>query len=62
MSNHETNIELDNPLSSAKIAAYSGSIKASFYKSGKVFKGLPAVDIHNELRSVLCNSKDKRQP
>jgi hypothetical protein len=62
MSNHETNIELDNPLSSAKIGAYSGSIKAKFYKSGKVFKGIPAVDIHSELRSVLCNSKIKIQP
>ena len=31
MRNHESNVELDNPLSSSKIGAYSGSIKASFY-------------------------------
>ena len=32
MRNHETTAELDNPLSSSKIGAYSGSIKATFFK------------------------------
>ena len=35
MRNHESNVELDNPLSSSKIGAYSGSIIASFYLKGK---------------------------
>ena len=30
MRNHETAAELDNPSSSAKIAAYSGSVKVYF--------------------------------
>ncbi len=62
MRNHETNIELDNPLSSTKIGAYSGSITASFYKKGKLFKGVPPVEINNELRSIICNSKIKIKP
>jgi len=62
MRDHEISNELDDPLSSGKIGAYSGSIKAKFYKSGKIFKTIPPVDIHNELRSILCNSKIKIQP
>ena len=62
MRNHETSIELDNPLSSTKIGAYSGSIRASFYKKGKLFKGIPSVEINDELRSIICNSKIKIKP
>ena len=36
--------------------------KPRSYTVFKVFKGIPAVDIHSELRSVLCNSKVKIQP
>ena len=56
MRNHEISNELDDPLSSGKIGAYSGSIKAKFYKDGKLYKDIPPVDIHSELRSVLCLS------
>ena len=59
MRNHDISNELDDPLSSGKIGAYSGSIKAKFYKDGKLYKDIPPVDIHSELRSVLCNSKIK---
>mgnify|MGYP003326462072 FL=1 len=62
MRNHEISNELDDPLSSGKIGAYSGSIKAKFYKSGKLYKDIPPVDIHSELRSILCNSKIKIKP
>ena len=62
MRNYEISNELDDPLSSEKIGAYSGSIKAKFYKSGKLYKDIPPVDIHSELRSVLCNSKIKIKP
>ena len=62
MRNYEISNELDDPLSSGKIGAYSGSIKAKFYKSGKLYKDIPPVDIHSELRSVLCNSKIKVKP
>ena len=62
MRNYEISNELDDPLSSGKIGAYSGSIKAKFYKSGKLYKDIPPVDIHSELRSVLCNSKIKIKP
>ena len=57
MRNHDISNELDDPLSSSKIGAYSGSITARFYKDGKLYKDIPPVDIHSELRSVLCNSK-----
>ena len=62
MRNYEISNELDDPLSAGKIGAYSGSIKAKFYKSGKLYKDIPPVDIHSELRSVLCNSKIKIEP
>ena len=62
MRNHESNAELDNPLSSSKIGAYSGSIRASFYLKGKLHKSIPSVEINDELRSVICNSKIKIKP
>ena len=62
MRNHETAAELDNPSSSAKIAAYSGSVKVYFYKENKEFLRIPIVVIVNELRSILCNSKVKIEP
>jgi hypothetical protein len=62
MKNHDISNELDDPLSSGKIGAYSGSIKAKYYKDGRLYKNIPPVDIHSELRSVLCNSKIKIKP
>jgi hypothetical protein len=62
MRNHETAVELDNPSSSAKIAAYSGTVKVYFYKENKEFSRIPIVGIVNELRSILCNSKVKIEP
>ena len=62
MRNHETNSELDNPLSSSKIGAYSGSIKTAFFKDGKKYTAIPSVEINDELRSVICNSKIKIRP
>ena len=62
MRNHETAAELDNPSSSTKIAAYSGSVKVYFYKENKEFLRIPIVVIVNELRSILCNSKVKIEP
>ncbi len=62
MRNHECTTELDNPLSSTKIGAYSGSISARYYKNGKLCKNIPSVDINDELRSILCNSKIKIKP
>ena len=56
MRNHESNTELDNPLSSSKIGAYSGSIRASYYLKGKLHKGIPSVEINDELRSTICMS------
>ena len=62
MRNHETTAELDNPLSSSKIGAYSGSIKATFFKDNKRYTGVPSVEINDELRAIICNSKIKIQP
>ena len=59
MRNHDISNELDDPLSSGKIGAYSGSIKAIFNKDVRLYYVIPPVDIHSELRSVLCNSKIK---
>ena len=59
MRNYEISNELDDPLSSGKIGAYSATNKAKSYKSGKLYKDIPPVDIYSELRSVLCNSKIK---
>jgi hypothetical protein len=38
MRSYEISNELDDPLSSGKIGAYSGSIKAKFYKSVNFIK------------------------
>ena len=62
MRNHESNTELDNPLSSSKIGAYSGSIKSTFFKDGKKYTCIPSVEINDELRSIICNSKIKISP
>ena len=62
MRNHETTAELDNPLSSSKIGAYSGSIKATYFKDNKRYTGIPSVEINDELRAIICNSKMKIQP
>ena len=62
MRNHETTAELDNPLSSSKIGAYSGSIKATFFKDSKRYTGIPSVEIKDELRAIICNSTIKIQP
>ena len=62
MRNHETAAELDNPLSSSKIGAYSGCIKAKFYRDNKRYTGIPSVEINDELRTVICNSKIKIKP
>tara|TARA_B100001113_G_scaffold103395_1_gene83743 strand:- start:230 stop:592 length:363 start_codon:yes stop_codon:yes gene_type:complete len=62
MTKLETSIELDNPLSSVKIAATTGYVKVGFFNKGNLNKDIPTVDINDQLRTVICNSKVKINP
>ncbi len=62
MRNIENNLELDNPLSASKINASSGHVKVTFYKAKKLTQEIPAVDINDALRTIICNSKIRIKP
>ena len=62
MTKLDSTVELDNPLSSVKIAANTGYVRVSFYNKGILNKDIPTVDINDQLRTVICNSKIKINP